>query len=419
MLNKLTELMARYEMVSPGDRVICAVSGGADSMALLWAMYLLRDKLQIDLAATHFNHHLRGAESDRDEGFVRKFCEDYSIPFYSGGAVVTPGPKGLEAAAREARYGFFQTLPGKIATAHTADDNAETVLMHLVRGTGLKGLGGIAPVNGQMIRPMLTVTRRDVLEFLEEYHIPWITDSSNETDAFLRNRLRHHVMPLIKQENPSFAENVTVMALRLRQDEEALSQEPEYRVSVLRGMDPARRSRALAAALERWGVKEPEGAHIALAESLVFSEKPSARGQFPGGITVCRNYDRLELAGSPASVELTQLNVPGVTTLPGLNLRIVCTPTDVVINQPDRFTVTAGTELWVRSRQAGDEIRLPGGRKSLKKLFIDRKIPASSREQVPVIADQDGILGVYSIGADLSRSGPGTEIRFEVMQDQQ
>ncbi len=247
MLNKLAEMMSRYGMVSPGEQVICAVSGGADSMALLWAMYLLRDKLRINLAAAHFNHHLRGEESDRDEGFVRKFCEDYSIPFYSGGAVVTPGPKGLEAAAREARYGFFQTLPGKIATAHTADDNAETVLMHLVRGTGLKGLGGIAPVNGRMIRPMLTVTRQTVLEFLEEYHIPWITDSSNETDAFLRNRLRHHVMPLLKQENPSLAENMTAMALRLRQDELALCEVADMTngldVGILLEMPAARQSR--------------------------------------------------------------------------------------------------------------------------------------------------------------------------------
>ena len=201
MQNKLCAFANRYAMLQPGDRVICAVSGGADSMALLWAFYLLKEKLQISLSAAHFNHHLRGAESDRDEQFVKTFCQDYGIPFVSGSSQVVAGSKGLEAAAREARYAFLRSLPGTIATAHTADDNAETLLMHLVRGTGLKGLGGITPVNGPLIRPMLEITRAEVMAFLEEYSIPFVEDSSNGGDDFLRNRLRHHVMPLLKQEN--------------------------------------------------------------------------------------------------------------------------------------------------------------------------------------------------------------------------
>ena len=167
MLNKLSAFIRRYEMVSPGDTVICAVSGGADSMALLWAMYLLKDKLKIHLSAAHFNHHLRGGESDRDEAFVADFCKGYGIDFVAGSGKVVPGEKGLEAAAREARYAFLRSLPGKIATAHTASDNAETVLLHMVRGTGLKGLGGVMPINGNVIRPMLSVTREEVLAFLE------------------------------------------------------------------------------------------------------------------------------------------------------------------------------------------------------------------------------------------------------------
>ena len=166
MLNKLTAFARQYDMIHPGDRIVCAVSGGADSVALLFALYLLKDKLELQLEAAHFNHHLRGEESDRDEAFVRDFCDHYDIPLHLGSAWVQSGQKGLEAAAREARYGFLQTLPGKIATAHTADDNAETVLMHLVRGTGLKGPGGIMPVNGRIIRPMLTVTGADVEAFL-------------------------------------------------------------------------------------------------------------------------------------------------------------------------------------------------------------------------------------------------------------
>ena len=171
MLNKMRSFLKEYQMLRKGDRVVCAVSGGADSIAMLFAFYLVRDQLGIELAAAHFNHHLRGAESDRDEQFVREFCRNYQIPLEVGEGQVVSGPKGLEAAAREARYAFLRSLPGKIATAHTADDNAETVLMHLVRGTGLKGLGAIAPVSGKVIRPLLSVTRQEVEAFLDEYHL--------------------------------------------------------------------------------------------------------------------------------------------------------------------------------------------------------------------------------------------------------
>ena len=198
MQNKLLKFIRELGLVSPGDRVICAVSGGADSVALLFALYLLKDKINIQLEAAHFNHHLRGEESQRDENFVRDLCTRYDIPLHVGGAQVQPGKKGLEAAARDARYAFLQSLDGKIATAHTADDNAETVLLHLIRGTGLKGLGGIAPQRGKLIRPMLCVTRQEVEDFLTEWSLPHVEDSSNETDAFLRNRIRHHVMPLLR-----------------------------------------------------------------------------------------------------------------------------------------------------------------------------------------------------------------------------
>ena len=221
MLNNMEAFLRRFSMIAPGDTVICAVSGGADSMALLFGLYLLKDKLGIALEAAHFNHHLRGVESDRDEQFVRDFCEGFRIPLHIGSGHVVPGKKGLEAAARDARYAFLRSLPGKTATAHTADDNAETVLLHLVRGTGLKGLGAIAPVSGNVIRPMLSVTRSQVEAFLAEYHVDHIQDSSNDEDDFLRNRLRHHVLPLLKAENPRLAENMSAMALRLRQDEAA------------------------------------------------------------------------------------------------------------------------------------------------------------------------------------------------------
>ena len=419
MLNKLCAFARQQDMVQPGDEILCAVSGGPDSMALLWAMYLLKDKLGIKLGAAHFNHGLRGEESRRDEEFVRQFCRDYKIPLYCAGETVTAGEKGLEAAAREARYAFFRTLPGKIATAHTADDNAETVLMHLVRGTGLKGLGGIRPVNGNVIRPMLTVTREQVLAFLEQYSIPYVTDSSNETDDFLRNRLRHRVMPLLREENPRLGENLSQMALRLRQDEDCLQTGPEDRVEVLRKLHPARRVRALTALLERGGVKEPEGAHVALAEKLVFSQNPSAQAQFPGGITLRREYDRIKVTAQPLPLEKTPLSCPGVTEIPRLGLRVVCESAGALTDTPECFTVSPQGQVILRSRETGDEMRLRGGTRSLKKLFIDRKIPASRRPLVAVIADEKGVLGVQGIGVNRDRLGPGLRIRFEQIHNSQ
>lgn len=418
MLNKLTDFIRQQNMISPGDRVICAISGGSDSVALLFALYLLKDKLDIQLEAAHFNHHLRGEESDRDETFVREFCDRYDIPLSVGSGVVTTGKKGLEAAARDARYAFLRTLPGKIATAHTADDNAETILMHLIRGTGLKGLGGITPVNGNVIRPMLTITRAEVEDFLGEWCLSCIEDSSNGEDAFLRNRIRHHVIPLLKAENPRLAENVSSMALRLRQDEDCLSgladSETLPPVDDLKRMHPAVRSRCLEAFLKRSGVREPEQSHIAAAEALVFSGKPSAQAEFPGGITIGRVYGRLEKLENTSGLLPVTLPCPGEAEISGY--RVVCTPAEALEQTETAFTVNPSGDILLRSRQPGDSIRLYGGTKSLKKLFIDRKIPAHQRLQIPVVCDACGILGVYSIGVNRERAAdalPAVTIRFE------
>ena len=404
MLSKLRAFCKEQKLIVPGDEIVCAVSGGADSMALLWALYLLKEEWDLKLSAAHFNHHLRGAESDRDEAFVRDFCTGYGIPLYAGDGSVIPGEKGLEAAAREARYAFLESLPGKIATAHTADDNAETVLMHLVRGTGLKGLGGITPTRGKIIRPMLNVTREDVEAFLAEYAVSHIEDSSNSTDAFLRNRLRRHVMPLLKEENPRLAENLSAMTLRLRLDEQALAQQAKLDtpdVGILRTMAPAVRARALEAFLKESGVREPEAVHIRLAEALVFSDNPSARGNFPGGITIGRNYNILEVVPEPLE----------------LRADFTCAPAETIVNTADTFTVVPVGQLFFRARQTGDAIRLPGGRKSIKKLFIDRKIPAARRDQIPILCDEAGILGIPGIGVNLDRAAtalPATQIRFHL-----
>ena len=334
MQNKLLNFIREENLIVTGDTIICAVSGGADSVALLFALNLLKDKLNIRLEAAHFNHHIRGEESRRDEDFVRDFCARYEIPLHVGSAQVQPGKKGLEAAARDARYAYLQSLDGKIATAHTADDNAETVLLHLIRGTGLKGLGGIAPRMGKLIRPMLCVTRREVEGFLSEWNLPHVEDSSNVSDAFLRNRIRHHVMPLLRQENPRIGENLSRMALRLRLDEEYLAQQSAFEelpdVYTLRTLPPALRSRALEAFLKRNGVSEPEEAHIAQAEALVFSENPSAKAAFPGGVTVSRSYDRLTVIAKHGDLGEVSLTCPGWAEFGGF--RVTCEPAAEICN---------------------------------------------------------------------------------------
>ena len=420
MLSKLLKQLRQYDMVSPGDRVICAVSGGADSVALLFGLYLLREKLGIELRAAHLNHHLRGKESDRDEQFVRQLCARYDIPLEVGHAQVKSGEKGLEAAAREARYGFFATLSGKIATAHTADDNAETVLMHLVRGTGLRGLGGIAPVNGNIIRPMLSTTREEVLIFLEEYALGYMEDSSNAGDAFLRNRLRHKVMPLLKQENPRLAENVSQMAMELREDARALeSADSLPPVAQLRSMPQALRSRAIGGFLKENGVPEPERSHIRLVEALVFSDKPSAKANLPGGVTVGRNYGFLEIVGEQEPLPVVQLHPGDAVELPQWGISASYTAAEEIVNTKDTFTVNTAGPVTLRPRQTGDAIRLNAGTCSLKKLFIDRKIPARQRNRIPVLADGQGVVGVFGIGANVDRIAdtlPAMQIRLEAIK---
>lgn len=403
MLNKLRAFLKEQALLSPGDKVIAAVSGGADSVAMLFALYLLRDELGITLEAAHFNHHLRGAESDRDEAFVTDFCGRYCIPLHLGSGRIVSGKKGLEAAARDARYAFLRSLPGKVATAHTADDNAETVLMRLIRGTGLKGLGAIAPVSGNVIRPMLTVTRDDVEAFLDEYALPHVEDSSNAEDDFLRNRIRHGILPLMRAENPRIGENLSAMALLLRQDEACLQamipEEQMPDVSRLKAMEPALRRRTLERFLKAQGVREPEQIHILQAEQLLYHWSPSASMQFPGGVTIGRQYDRLVRLECAPELPETRLSVPGEICIGGK--RFVSEYATDLEERPDSVLVCPVGVLIVRSRRSGDTMRLPGGTRSLKKMYIDRKIPASQRAAVPVLADDRGVLAVFGIGTDI------------------
>ena len=212
----LNALIETYGMIPPGSTVLCACSGGADSVYLLHRLYLLRERMGFRLAAAHYNHQLRGEESRRDEAFVRRFVAQWcgpaqvdghelpGVPLYVGRGDVAAQAgelgRGLEETAREMRYAFLRETAAElggalIATAHTADDNGETILLHLLRGSGLRGLTGIRPVGEGLIRPMLTTTRAQVEEYLCLYGLPHVEDSSNRDESFSRNRLRWQVVP--------------------------------------------------------------------------------------------------------------------------------------------------------------------------------------------------------------------------------
>lgn len=413
MLNKLRQFLKAQNLIAPGGSVTCALSGGADSVAMTYGLLLLREELDISLSAAHFNHHLRGAESDRDEDFVREFCKKYEIPLTVGSGNVIPVDRGLESAAREARYAFFDTLPGPVSTAHTADDNAETLLMHLIRGSSLRGLGGIAPRRGKYIRPMLTVTRQEVLAFLEEQDLPHVEDSSNETDDFLRNRLRHGVMPLLRQENPQIGETLSRTALSLRAEENHLTSllPCPLTVPAILALDPVQQKRAAAVLLRENHVPDICEAHVEAVLAAARSEKPSARINLPGGKELVRRYDILTVTTPESIPEPVPLPCPGKISWGDYEISAEFGTVDH--SSVSCFSVCPQGPITVRSRQSGDVITLSGGTKPLKKLLIDRKIPASLRDRIPVLSDDLGVLAVAGIGGSLPRMGGGVVLRFE------
>jgi tRNA(Ile)-lysidine synthase len=247
LAERLLSHLRRDDLLHPGDRIGVAVSGGIDSVALLRLLTELRQELGIVLSVVHFNHKLRGAESDADQDFVAALAREHALEFHvASGDVAQHAAEehgGIEAAARELRYGFFQQLleaptpdkehtqVDKILTGHTLDDQAETVLMRLIRGTGLRGLGGIYPrvvvegdegeSHGEIIRPLLATRRRELQQYLEEINQPWREDPTNADSKFTRNRVRKLVLPMLEREfNPTVVENFSELAEIARDEED-------------------------------------------------------------------------------------------------------------------------------------------------------------------------------------------------------
>ena len=434
MLEQIKQTIAAYDMLRPGEPVLVALSGGADSVALLHGLRVLGYPVR----AFHLNHCLRGAQSDLDEAFCRELCMrlgvELTVERVAVAAAVREQGNGVEETARRIRYARLQDAAQgeKIATAHTADDNLETVLFHLVRGTGPKGLAGIPPVRGQIIRPLLRVERTQVEEYLASIGQDYVTDSTNADDAYTRNRIRHTVVPALRAIQPAAAQAAARLGYLLRQDEDCLgglAQEclaqaarPDgaWDIVPLRQAHPAVRTRALRRMLAQSSMplRDLTAQHIFALEQLLDSQKPSACCALPHGFTARREYSALRLVREQEQQvrDAVPLVVPSEQTLWNGSVRVsvhVLEKNEVFYKSFNTFCVDCGTidfvSLCVRTRRTGDRIRLTekGGSRTLKKLLIDRKIPRGKRDKLAVIADKNGVIAVQDIGMDCSRSPQG------------
>ncbi len=428
MNRSILDFIRSYHMVSPGDHIICAVSGGGDSMALLHLMLELRDTLSITVSAAHFNHRLRGGESQRDADFVKRHCDGLGIPVFMGQGNVAAYAAlhgiGTEEAARILRYDFLLSLSSdaKIATAHHARDNLETMLMHLLRGCSLHGLSGIPPVRGRLIRPLLLTPPEKLADYLDRNSIPHVEDSTNQLDDSLRNRLRHHVIPLLLAENPQLLSGASGLCLQLGQADQYLDlcAEKHYTqlcrnnvlsCSGLQTLPEVMVYRVLSKFLSP--VPRLAVVHLRHALRLATDAGPSAVLHLPGGYVLARVYDKLELRKAAASL----VPPPPVTLSPGGSAawgdsQITCrlggecpTAHSSLCLSPEGISFP----LTIRPRQPGDKIRLPGGTKKLSDWMVDQKIPAGLRDQLPVVVQDREVLAVLPhVVAAPHRAKPGS-----------
>ena len=422
MRNKISIFLQQHTV--PGGTMIVAVSGGSDSMALLHAVSQLYPS---GVLGAHFNHGLRGDESQRDEDFVRTYCKAHGIPLEVGQGDVAAYARaqglGLEQAARDLRYDFLQSLSpdAYILTAHTAQDNLETFLMRLLRGSGLHGLTGIPPQRGRILRPMLSVTRQEVQDYLTAYGIPHVEDSTNAQDDYLRNRLRHSVVPLLEQENPALAPGITQLCATLRQEDEYLQAQAQAALARIRdgntldcaslaALPSALRYRVLGLFLAQ--VPELSRTHLEGAVRLLDSG-PSASLALPGQWSLDRQYNRLLLTRRGPRLDVPQQVAlsPGQTVFFG-PWRVTCR-LGPASTQQGTVALDAGRvtfPLTLRPRQPGDVIRLSGGAKKVSRLMIDEKIPASWRDQMPLVWDSHTLLAVLPLrAAAFCRPTEGTD----------
>jgi tRNA(Ile)-lysidine synthase len=339
MLDRLAKFADKYDMLPREGAVLAAVSGGADSMCLLAALLELSPARGFSVVVAHYNHRLRGDESDRDACFDESFCRERDVPLYKGSGDVRVFARserlGIEEAARRMRYEFlYETAKNidakRIATAHTADDNAETVLLNLTRGAGLKGLGGIPPRRGIVIRPILAVTREEVLDFLSKRCIPFVEDSSNALDIYGRNMIRHRVIPVLKELNPRFCEHVSVTTSLIRDDEAYINDiaktyvRTHYKDSSLEVSSLLKLPSPVGSRVIRhvYGNNLSAG-HISAILALCASDDVSGEVALPSG-TVYREYNRIVFVRETETTGFSPVEITAgsKTEIPELGLTV-------------------------------------------------------------------------------------------------
>ena len=408
MKSKAAAFIRRHGMIPPGAKVLCAVSGGADSIAML---HLLLE-LGYDVECAHFNHMIRGAESDRDEEFVRARCAALGVPFTAGRGDVPAFARergmGTEEAARVMRYGFLEETAlarscERIATAHNAADNAETVILNLIRGTGLRGMCGIAPVRGNIIRPMLCLDRPEIEGWLREKGISFVTDSTNLTEDYARNRVRARVIAPLRELAPGFAEKTLAACESMRADSELIeSMVPQCPDGQIASEELLALPEPVAARLIMRLAPGAGRAHVEAVMALARPDKPHGRLDLPG-CTVTKQFGTLRFGAQERAVPEDVRLVPGGTVRWGryeVSLAegaaapqkgLLCFKTAAICGN-----------ITVGSRREGDRLRQRGRgvTKTLKKLFSEARIEPDERALVPVLRDGAGVVGVLGFGED-------------------
>ncbi len=437
-------------MLSAGDTVVVAVSGGADSMVLLDILLKLAPDFSLKLIVVHLNHNLRGAESEEDLEFVSGEAMKRGLGFYSktlGEGELNRSGISLQDAARRARYEFFDEAvtrfkASRVAVAHNLDDRAETMLMRIIEGTGLKGLSSIPPVRGPYIRPLIDVNRRDIEAYAASEGVGFREDSSNKKTDYKRNRLRKELIPLIEEGyNPSVKETLAALAGRLSLDSDFLEGEAlklyastvkdkgDGQLTLPRGAlitaHPALSSRVFFIAAEtlRGSSGGLYATHATAFLSLVNGERPNASINLPSGLKVVREYEDIrffiadggteggtgEYSAAVANAADIALKVPGVTELKGFTAAAITSRlitggfTLPVAGEDDRAVFDYGAigdrKLLVRRFRPGDRMRPIGlnGTKKLKDIFMDMKVPLRMRKNIPLVVAGEDILWIAGL----------------------
>lgn len=403
--------------------ILTAVSGGLDSMCLLHLLSTWGRDSRIEVTVAHFNHQLRGPLADRDEAFVKRICEEWEIPCICGSgdtrAFAETEGFSLEEAARVLRYRFLEEIRlqegfATILTAHHADDNAETMLFNLLRGTGLQGLTGIPAFRDGIARPFLQVSREELAAYAKEYNVPHIEDETNELDDAARNVLRHKVLPVLKELNPRAVENMARTAKLLTQDEKALTVEAgrllrevranktsaELPLAACENQPCAVLNRVILSMMVRVGghQKDLTAAHVEAVTELV-RRTPGREISLPYGMTARRKENALLISQTASVPQSVTISLGETVTLGEWTVSLGTEPERGAVS----YALKQTEELCVTTWRSADRMTLPGSRgaRSLKRLCTDAGIQPWQRDRMPVLRAGGQVVAVPGIGSDL------------------